>query len=63
MLSRRPSAVLSRLVSEFTTGESWGMYRADATGDIGQTGDRGCFCREDSVRGEEGGEVRRSMKH
>jgi hypothetical protein len=37
VLSRRPSAVLSRLVAEFTTGESWGMYRADATVDIGQT--------------------------
>jgi hypothetical protein len=39
------------------------MYRADATVDIGQTKERGWFGREDSVRGEEVGEVRASMKH
>jgi hypothetical protein len=58
VLSRRPTAVLPRLVSEFTTGESWDMYRADATVDIGQTGERFVFGRECESRGEEVGEVR-----
>ena len=53
VLSRRPTAVLSRLVSENPTGEeSWGLYRADATVDMGQTEGRR------HSRGEEVGEVR-----
>lgn len=59
VLSRRPTAVLSRLVSGFTTGESWGMYRADATVDIGQTEERYLGGRECGRRSEEVGEVRR----
>jgi hypothetical protein len=39
------------------------MYRADATVDMGQTEERGWLGREGSVRGEEVGEVRGSMKH
>jgi hypothetical protein len=63
-LSRRPIAVLSRLVSGLTTGESWGMYRVDATVDMWQTEGGDWFSREDSVRGEEVGEVRGgSVKH
>jgi hypothetical protein len=34
------------------------MYRADATVDIGQTGERFVFGRECESRGEEVGEVR-----
>jgi hypothetical protein len=59
MLSRRPTAVLSRLVSENPTGEeSWGLYRVDATVDMGQKEERG------RGRGEEVGEVRcRNSSH
>jgi hypothetical protein len=40
------------------------MYRADATGDIGQTEARGWSGREDGVGSEEVGEVRLcSVKH
>lgn len=41
VVSRRPAAVLSRLVSGSTTGTSWGVYRgAGATADIEQTEER-----------------------